>query len=118
MNLHGRAPRLMMLRMTMMPPMPNLLNLVRFWRHCGHRFTTALIASDVNDPTETCAVEGCCSATLCRRHFARVLQLRLAKRIEQAVVEDWVRATPGRPHLIQARGQSRRHQPGCRRGLP
>jgi hypothetical protein len=34
------------------------------------------------------AVEGCCSATLCRRHFASVLQLRLAKRIEQAVVED------------------------------
>src|SRR5260221_1892548 len=52
-------------------------------------------------PTETCAVEECCSATLCRRYFASVLQLRLAKRIEQAVVEDWVRATPGRPHLIR-----------------
>jgi hypothetical protein len=37
----------------------------------------ALMVSAAFDPTETCAVDGCCSATLCR-HFASVLQLRLS----------------------------------------
>src|SRR5271155_3143491 len=51
------------------------------------------------DPTETCAVEGCCSATLGRPHFASVLRLRPSKWIEQIMVEDWVRATPGHPPI-------------------
>src|SRR5215831_163260 len=65
-----------------------------------------------------CAVEGCCSAILCRLHFASSCNCAPPRWIEQSYGRGLGQGDTWPPYHFIWRETSRRYQPTCRGGLP